>query len=124
MLTSGLAMVLAGSLLGSAHFGPHDNVRVETIGEQVRVTAYGDAPFVPLLLSHEELDACVHKLESYTDTACEFPQRGSLSVQISPAGFTLTFADSIKANIVDFTLDRKAFAHAIQTLGNPNWNER
>jgi hypothetical protein len=62
----------------------------------------------------------VHKLESYADTACEFPQRGSLTVQTSPAGYTMTFADSIKANIVDFTLDRIAFAEAIRTLGNPN----
>lgn len=120
MLAPGLAMLLAGSLLGSAHFGPHDSVRVETLGEQVRVTAYGDAPFVPLLLSHEELNACVQKLESYADTACEFPERGSLTVKTSPAGFTLTFADSIKVNIVDFTIDKIAFAHAIKTLGNPS----
>lgn len=120
MLTSGLALVLAGSLLGSSHFGPHDSVRVETLGEQVRVTAYGDAPFVPLLLSHAELDACVQKLASYTNTACEFPERGSLSVRLSPAGFTLTFADSIKVNIVDFTIDKTAFDHAIQTLAHPN----
>jgi len=120
MLTFGLATLLAASTLGSAHFGPHDNVKVETYGEQVRVTAYGDAPFVPLLVSHAELAACVLKLESYADTACEFPQRGSLTIKTSEQGFTLTFADSIKANIVDFTLDKIAFANAIKTLGHPN----
>lgn len=120
MLTSGLAMVIAGSVLASAHFGPNDNVKVELYGEKVRVTAFGDAPVVPLLVSHAELAACVRKLEGREDTACEFKARGSLTMKISVAGYTLTFADPVQANIVDFTLDEAAYAHAIRALSNPS----
>jgi hypothetical protein len=118
MVASALHLFVAAAV-SLGHFGPDDNIRVEPVGRDVRITAFGAAALVPLLLTRTELDACIDKLERQPEAACMFGQRGSIVSRRLGDGHQMTFADPVNANVVDVALDQAALARAIALLRNP-----
>lgn len=115
MFIAGIKLLAAASL-GLAHIGTDDNVRIEPLGSDVRITAYGAAAFVPLLVTRAELVACLDKLAGGDEAVCTFQQRGSIASRRVGNGHQVTFADPINANVVDIELDAAALANAIAVL--------
>ena len=118
MLAPGLRLIFAAAV-SLGHFGPDENIRVETMGSDVRITAFGSAALVPLLLTRAELNACVDKLEKQAEAVCTFQQRGSIVSKRLGDGHQVTFADPVNANIVDVPLDHAQLARALALLRNP-----
>ena len=100
---------------GVIHFGSHDNVRVESMGSNIRITAYGPAAHVPLLLTPHQVGACAQDLAS--DFAhCQFDGQGTIVLRHIGGSWQMTFADPLDANVVDIDLDEAGLRSALLDL--------
>jgi|GEM_PF-3192090 len=107
--------VFAAATAAVVHFGAHDDVRVETLGSNIRITAYGPAAHVPLLLTPRQVDACARELGGES-ARCSFVGQGTIVLRRDGAAYRMTFADPLDANVVDIDLDEAGLHSALDEL--------
>jgi|SRR5690606_6213752 len=113
-MTLAALQLMSALALGVIHVGTDQNVRVESMGSHIRVTAYGPAAHVPLLVTPAELDGCAEELAAAGQ--CWFAGRGRIVANRQGAAVQLTFSDSLDANVVDVDLGPTGLDSALLKL--------
>lgn len=111
------SLIIGAALLGATRFGPNDDVRVEKVGDQTRLTAYGSAQIVTITADDFEISDCKEVFnDGLNPGRCFFVGGERILVERNPNGSKITFQGLDKTNTVEFVVtpaQRKAAAKAL-----------
>ena len=114
------ALFISAALLSSSRFGLNNNVLVERVGEQTRISAYGDTQIVKIMADDFEIEDCVEVLrDGLNPGRCLFAEGGLITIGRDPNGTSMTFQDAKRGNFVKFVVHPRERETAAKALLSP-----
>ena len=113
----GPALLFTAALFSFGRFGPNNMVQVEKVGDQARITAYGDTQIVKIIAEDFELQDCQEVLrDGLRPGRCLFSNGGLITVSLDPNGTRLRFEGTGKQNFVEYVTNLKGRADAAKAM--------